>query len=240
LTIIKISIVIPTYNRLASLKLLIKSIENLIESPDEVIIINDGSKDGTKEFLKIWTEDSHGYTAISHSSPCSRGPGAARNIGIEISESPLIAFTDDDCILHKAWVKIIEQSKIWNQNKKIVGIGGKVLSRRKGIIGEYFTFHKILEPPLPIAYLVTANACYQKAALLEVDGFNETYRFPGGEDCELSLKLAEKGYRFGYEPNMIVWHDYRSSLVEFLRTFYRYGKGCAETVSNHFNIKAKT
>jgi glycosyltransferase involved in cell wall biosynthesis len=236
----KLSIVVPTHNRLASLKLLIKSIEVLNEPPNEVIIINDGSEDGTKEFLNLWIDDSHAYTAISHSNPCPLGPGAARNIGIALSESPLIAFTDDDCTLHKTWVKVIKHSKIWNQNKNIIGIGGKVLSRRKGLVGEYFTFHKILEPPTSIAYLVTANACYQKASLLEVNGFDEIYRFPGGEDCGLCLKLVENGFRFGYEPNMIVWHDYRTSLVEFMRTFYRYGKGCAETVSYHFNTKAKT
>lgn len=132
-------------------------------------------------------------------------------------------------------MKVIKNSRRWNANLKIIGLGGKVLSLRKGIICDYFTFHKILEPPKPISYLVTANACYLKEGLIEVHGFDENYRFPGGEDCGLSIKLVNKGYRFEYEPKMIVWHDYRTSLIDFMRTFYHYGKGCAEIVTNYYN-----
>ncbi len=233
------SIVIPTHNRLSSLKRLIHSLNQLRNSPEEVIIINDGSQDDTQEYLYSWAEKDHPYIAINYINKRAQGPGAARNIGIRLASSPFIAFTDDDCIVHKAWVQEITNSSQWNGHKNIVGIGGKVLPFRKGLIGEYFTFHRILEPPDPISYLVTANACYQKEVLLEVNGFDVNYRFPGGEDCGLSLKLVRRGYQFGYESKMVVWHDYRTSLIEFMRTFYRYGKGCAETVSNHFHTEMK-
>ncbi len=228
------SVVIPTYNRLTSLIRLVKSLEVLKEFPEEVVIINDGSEDRTKEYLNQWEREKHDFIAITYNNQFSQGPGAARNIGIKLASSHLIGFTDDDCIVQKSWIKAIQNSKIWNNHRNIIGIGGKVLPFRKGIISEYFTFHSILEPPRPISYLVTANACYLKEGLIQVDGFNESYKYPGGEDCGLSLKLANKGYRFGYEKNMIIWHDYRTSLLSFFKTFYRYGRGCAEIVNKHY------
>ena len=64
--------------------------------------------------------------------------------------------------------------------------------------------------------------------VIKVNGFDEMHKFPGGEDNGLSFKLANLGYYFEFEKKMIVMHDYRTSLSSFFKTFYRYGKGCAE------------
>ncbi len=223
-----VSVVIPTHNRVFSLLRLLKSIDLQKNPPDEVIVVNDGSNDKTKSLLDLWQKQNHKYKAIAFNNPCSKGPGAARNIGIQLASGEAIAFTDDDCIVDSHWVKIIKKSKVWNVDKKIAGIGGRILPYRNGIISEYYTFHRILEPPKYNQYLVTANACYLKDKLLKVNGFDESHRYPGGEDNGLSFKLINLGYIFGYENRMIVRHDYRNSLLSFIKTFYRYGKGCAE------------
>ncbi len=222
-----ISIIIPTHNRVKILERLLKSVEVLILPPKEVIIINDGSNDQTSKFLKGWENENHKFIPIVLNKFKSEGPGAARNIGIQLASSEAIAFTDDDCILHLSWIKAIKISKLW-EKKEIAGIGGKVIHFRKGVVSKYYSYHRILEPPKYNQYLVTANACYLKVCLLEVNGFDESHRYPGGEDNGLSFKLANKGYDFGFEKNMIVIHDYRTSLISLLKTFYRYGKGCAE------------
>lgn len=229
-----ISIVIPTNNRVRMLQRLLRSIENLNRLPNEVIIINDGSSDFTYNFLEKWEKINHDFIPIVINVPEPQGPGAARNIGIQLASSNAIAFTDDDCILHPSWINSILQSKHW-ANGEIAGIGGKVFNYRKGVVSEYYSYHRILEPPKYRQYLVTANACYLKKCLIEVDGFDETHRYPGGEDNGLSFKLANLGYRFGFEENMIVLHDYRTSILSFLKTFYRYGKGCAEIAFKYLN-----
>jgi len=222
-----ISIIIPTHNRVQMLQRLLRFIEHLTIKPNEVIIVNDGSNDFTHKLLQKWEQCNHDFIPIVINLPKSQGPGAARNIGIQLASSDLIAFTDDDCIIYPSWIYSILQSKHW-ANKEIVGIGGKVFNYRKGVVSEYYSYHRILEPPKYRQYLVTANACYLKKCLIEVDGFDETHRYPGGEDNGLSFKLAKLGYRFGFEKNMIVLHDYRTSILSFIKTFYRYGKGCAE------------
>jgi len=222
-----ISLVIPTHNRFKTLQRLLKSIEDLNLEPDEVIIVNDGSVDQTQYLLKSWESDNHNFVPIVFNNPASQGPGAARNIGIQLASSDAIAFTDDDCIPHPSWISSIMKSRYW-ERKEIAGIGGKVFNFRKGAVSEYYSYHRILEPPKYNQYLVTANACYLKNCLLEVNGFDETHKYPGGEDNGLSFKLAKRGYKFGFEKNMVVLHDYRTSIVSFFKTFYRYGKGCAE------------
>jgi len=93
-----------------------------------------------------------------------------------------------------------------------------------------------LEPPQYKQYLVTANACYLKEKLEEVGGFDDFHQYPGGEDNGLSFKLSKLGYKFGYEKKMIVQHDYRTSIPSFLKTFYKYGKGCAEVAQKYFKL----
>ena len=125
-----ISIVVPTYNRPNHLRMLLQSIDRLTTFPKEVIIINDCSNDPTKQFLDEWMEKEDQYSRIVYHSPINQGPSAARNIGIQIASADLIAFTDDDCLLSKNWIHIIENSKYW-KDKKIAGIGGRVLPYKK-------------------------------------------------------------------------------------------------------------
>ncbi len=232
-----ISIVIPTHNRVRMLQRLLKSVDALEQAPDEVIIINDGSSDQTQNFLKEWEKINHKFISVVFNKPNSQGPGAARNIGIQLSSSDMIAFADDDCILDPSWIESIKHSIFW-ERKNLAGIGGKVFHFRKGAVSEYYSYHRILEPPKYNQYLVTANACYLKDCLLEVNGFDETHKYPGGEDNGLSFKLANQGYTFEFEKNMIVIHDYRTSLFSFLKTFYRYGKGCAEISFKYLRHKS--
>lgn len=90
-----------------------------------------------------------------------------------------------------------------------------------------------MEPPVNLKYLVTANACYKKSLLLKVGGFDESHTYPGGEDNGLSFKLAKLVYKFGFEESMIIRHNYRNSIIDFIRTFYRYGKGCSKVFEKY-------
>ncbi len=240
-----ISIVVPTHDRPQSLQRLLSSLECQKGAPREVIVVDDGSADATRAILDQWQVAPHPFAAIAFSNPSAGGPGKARNIGVQLASGTAVAFTDDDCIAHPAWIRAIARSKLWgfceetSTSSPVAGIGGRVLPFRRGIVSEYYTFHRILEPPRFNQYLVTANACYLRVPLMLVGGFDEGHRFPGGEDNALSFKLAAAGYQFGYDRGMIVWHDYRMSLPALAQTFFRYGKGCAE-VTRKYLARPKT
>jgi len=84
------SIIIPTYNRLPFLKQALKSVWQQQNSAFEVIVVDDGSKDGTSEYLS--TLGNQVIAITQH----RRGPGAARNAGLERSRGDYVAFLDSD------------------------------------------------------------------------------------------------------------------------------------------------
>jgi hypothetical protein len=83
------SVVIPTYNRRALLENALQSVWNQTFTDYEVIVVDDGSTDGTREYLTSLA----GVTVLTQE---NRGPGAARNLAIRQAEGRYIAFLDSD------------------------------------------------------------------------------------------------------------------------------------------------
>lgn len=110
------SLVIPTYNKLGRLKLVLESIKYQSTSKKnyEVILIDDGSVDGTKEYLEETQFSFHCQKIFQD----HKGRACARNTGIKNAQNEIIIFTDDDLILDKEFIqKHIEYHK---QKRQIV------------------------------------------------------------------------------------------------------------------------
>lgn len=213
----EVSVIIPTYNRKRSLMRCLKQ----MPSDVEVIVVDDGSVDGTSEAVRAL----HKSNIRCLTTPNS-GPASARNAGIEVAGGDFIAFTDDDCVPLAPWpVPLVERLR--KSDPDIAGAGGRVKPLTDSIIARYYTIHRILEPPASLSYLVTANCCYRREVLELVGGFDTRLKEAGGEDPGLSIKIRKKGFSFVYEPEAVVYHDYRNSVLDFARTFYRYGRGCS-------------
>jgi GT2 family glycosyltransferase len=84
------SIVIPTYNRLSLLQRTLASVRKQSNADFEVIIIDDGSTDGTRE----WLASNGEFPRVIKQS--NRGPGAARNVGARAAQGDYVAFLDSD------------------------------------------------------------------------------------------------------------------------------------------------
>ena len=226
-----VSIIIPTYNRVQKLFRLLKSIKYLAPLPNEVLVIDDNSTDGTKEILKKWKGVSSKYNKRILLKEKNKGPADSRNRGIEISKNELIAFTDDDVIVDKLWLKYIT-SKLQNSHEMLVGVGGSVKSIKGDILSQYYVEHRILEAPKSLNYLPTVNCCLKKKALLKIGGFNTSFSFAGGEDTDICLRLRRKGYYFLKERKAVVYHDFSSNFLDFCKMWIRYGKGTQMAISN--------
>jgi len=158
---IRVLLVIPTYNRLIKLFRLLKSLNQLIALPDEVIIIDDHSSDQTPELLKRWKDIKNGFYKKIVLKDQNKGPAHSRNIGIETASNGLVAFVDDDVVVKNDWIKRITDP-LSNANKNLVGVGGVVKAFKKHIISQYCVIHKILEAPIQLNYLPTVNCCFKK------------------------------------------------------------------------------
>lgn len=224
----KVSVVVATYNRVALLKKCVEALRNQTLDPSEfeVIIVDDGSLDGTEGFLA--SETAHTSLNLRNFTQDRQGPAVARNYGIKEAKSDLIAFTDDDCVPAPDWLEhlIVALPK----NNKCVGVGGRIVRVSNSMISRYIDHVESMQPPKnptsgEVAYLVTANALYRRAALLQVGGFDLRITWPGGEDPDLSHRLREKGYFLRTAEQAIVRHHHRDTLRGLYKTFWYYGLG---------------
>src|SRR6202167_244827 len=127
---LQVSIIIPTYNRCAMLLEAIDSVLAQSSTAFELIVIDDGSTDGTSEHLAR-LDKSIRIERIEH-----RGPAAARNRGVELARAPLIAFLDSDDLWAPAKLErqlafmranpgcaICQTNEIWIRNGRRVNPG---------------------------------------------------------------------------------------------------------------------
>ncbi len=225
---LRIAVVIPTRDRATSLERCLQSVQRSLHRLPvgvvaEIVVVDDGSTDWTPELLRASAREGR-VTGVLRNER-SRGPAHARNRGWRSTRAELVAFTDDDCLAHEEWLAALARA-LQRADGAVAGVGGLVLPAVSGPVADYMTLHRILEPPESLAYIVTANCAFRRSALEVAGGFDERVRAAGGEDPGLCLALRRLGYRFERQDAAVVHHHYREGLWEFLRTFYRYGKGC--------------
>lgn len=111
---LKITVVLPTYNRSKDLDNCLKSLTTQNLPPYEIIVVDDCSSDDTR---KISTKYAVTYTRNSK----RRRQSYSKNRGIEKSKTDLVAFIDDDCIANREWLENLKKSILSNENIGIVG-----------------------------------------------------------------------------------------------------------------------
>lgn len=115
-----VSIIVPTFNKLSRLKLMISSLENQTYKGEiEIIIVNNGSNDGTAEYL----EQLKLPYRLKRIATKQTGRSEARNAGIKLAEGALLIFVDDDVLLCP---RFIEEHVRLQSEPKVVH--GKILS----------------------------------------------------------------------------------------------------------------
>src|ERR1700677_1213804 len=87
---LKVSVIIPNFNREALIGETISNLLNQTMAPDEIIVIDDGSKDKSVEVIRSFGDQ---LTLIQQT---NQGPGAARNAGLRIATGEFIQFQDSD------------------------------------------------------------------------------------------------------------------------------------------------
>lgn len=215
----------PTFNRPKRIDRCLAALAGQAMAPDEVVVVDDASPGtATENSMRRWLERELPFQLRYERLARNGGPARARNAGVKLATSEWACFTDDDCEPEPGWLVALLRTA-GTAGDAVAGIGGRVLPASTGLVSEYMTLHRILEPPSSCSYLVTANCMYLRSVLVEVGGFDERVRQPGGEDPGLSFKVTKAGYRLGYCADAVVRHHYRESALDFLKTFYRYGRG---------------
>lgn len=211
---------VPVYNGAATIAQTVERLLNQSLTPREILIIDDGSTDNTADVLKPFANQ------ILYTFKENGGPASARNLGARLASGSFVAFTDSDCLPERDWLRLLV---VGFDSEEIAGVGGAVKGIDDSLIGQYVDFARLMEPAEnpsgEIEYLITANACFRREALLSAGLFDERFRKPGGEEPAVCRRIRELGFQFRFAPEAVVLHHHRQTISSFLRTLSNYGEG---------------
>ena len=202
-----VSVVIPTYNRLPILKKCLVALENQIlidEIHDyEIVIVDDGSIDGTTDWLDI---NSKNFPHIRLFQQSHGGPALGRNLGVDKSNGDVVVFIDSDLIVDKYFLvnHVNSLIKAWKKlgNRKCFTYGSVInTSNFNNPNSEPF---KIQD--LSWAYFATGNVAIAKKVLEKSGLFDTSFKLYGWEDLELGERLRNMGVKLIKCPKAIGYH----------------------------------
>jgi glycosyltransferase involved in cell wall biosynthesis len=222
----RISIVIPAYNAERTIPSLLESLCKQISMDSEIIVVDDGSSDGTSQIVR-----SYGCTLVEMER--NRGPAHCRNVGARVANGEILAFTDSDCIVERNWLERIQKRFSQNHTKVLMGrlvllpssFLGDSISGLGFPAGGSIGFDKIwrVDERGFTESLSSCNCAIRKDLFWEVGGFDESFPYPGGEDSLLAYNLRKRRYGIRYCPDVLVYHEARDSFQDFLRWQFRRG-----------------
>jgi len=210
-----ISVVIPTHNRK---EMLPRALEGLAaqtypEDRYEVVVVDDGSTDGTAELLRQFSLP---HLRLRHIASEARGPAAARNLGLQQAGGEVILFTGDDCI---ADADLLLHHGRRHSREDGIAVLGYVdwhpecrLDSLMHFLGHYVqtAYPRMGDPErVGAGHFYTSNVSARKEHLLQAGGFDEDFRWAAYEDVELGLRLAGIGVRLVLERAAITYHHHQ-------------------------------
>ncbi len=224
-----VSVVVASYNGERTLDLCLRSLQNLNYPHYEVILVDDGSTDRTKEIAKLYPYVRH----IPHL--VNKGLSVARNTGIQAAHGQIIAFTDSDCRADEDWLYYLVGDLL---NSKFAGIGGHNLLPPDD---SWIAASVMASPGGPAHVMLTdriaehipgCNMAFYKWALEDIGGFDPLFR-KAGDDVDVCWRLQQQGYEIGFSPGGFVWHYRRSTVADYLKQQRGYGEAEALLVHRH-------
>jgi GT2 family glycosyltransferase len=222
------TIVVPTYNRCHSLQRLLEALERQTVADFEVVVVDDGSTDGTPELLaRIRT--TYNLTVIQQP---NRGPAAARNLGSQRANGELLVFLDDDVVPVPGLLAMHLAAHRLNADADIVAIGPMAAPKNwprpawirweEEILGVQYRAMLAGEYACSPRQFYTANASLLRARFLDVGGFDQIFK--RAEDVEMAYRMRDLGARFVFLPEAIVYHYAERTFDAWCRTPYQYGR----------------
>lgn len=192
-----LTIIIPTFNRKISLRNCIESVRSQTHHNIEIIVVDNGSTDGTIEALRKISDSRVSVIEL----PKNAGAASARNEGIKRAYSSLIAFLDDDCVASPEWAGCLIQS--FQKPKTDVVIG------RTFYVRENFRAHF---PDRMVGnnhgtWPGAGNIAFRSHVFSALRGFSPEFEKLKNEDTELALRAVAQNFHFIQAPQVKVFHE---------------------------------
>jgi glycosyltransferase involved in cell wall biosynthesis len=240
-----ISVILPTYNRAASLKQTLESFARLSLPSDlkwELLVVDNNSTDGTREVIENFAK--LGSFPVRYVWEQRQGRSAALNAGIAIAQGDIIAFTDDDVILHPDWLLSLKSTF---DRFDCAAVAGRVVPLWKypkpawlEMEGQFAIVNfdlgdeikEVRIPPLG-ANCAFRREIFAKYGLFRLDlGVRGSKHTITCDDTEFGNRLIEAGEKIVYAPGAVIYHPVdpeRTTKKYFLSWYYYNGVSLTRT-----------
>lgn len=240
----ELSVVIPTFNRRRILADVLRALDEQQQAPlFEIVVVDDGSSDGTFE----WLGERAGSRPLRRLRQQNRGPAAARNGGVAAAAGAYIAFLGDDTVpepdwLARHWARHQGEKREAHTPPRLAVIGYTAWHPRMRLTpflrfineqGPQFGYALISDPEnVPFNFFYTSNLSLAREWLLE-EPFDESFPDPAWEDIEASYRLFRRGLRLVYEPRARLRHDHPTDFRRFAARQERAGASAVRFARKH-------
>lgn len=204
-----ISVIIITHNRRNALLDCLESILRQGWSRREIIVVDNGSTDGTSEVLKKRYQG----RLILIRNDTIQDLAYCKSMGVKQASGSIVAFTDDDCFVSKDWLHAIAQS--FSQPDYDI-VAGSVVPLRK--LHFPFWWRSSLNWTIGLCNInshkfmpLGCNLAFRKKVFQDLDQYlQNSSRMRGIVYCEDTLRIKRalfKGYKMSLNPDMVVYHN---------------------------------
>ncbi len=225
---LRISVIVCTRNGAARIGACLRALAGQSLPPREVIVVDDGSTDGTGDLVAARFPDVRLLRVEAG------GLSAARNAGAELATGEFLAFTDDDCEPDRDWLAGLALAF----EKGCDAAGGPNLPPPARDAAEAIVAaapgapsHVMLDDT-EAEHLPGCNLAVRRTSYFAAGGFDPVFTM-AGDDVDFCWRLRDRGFRMGFAPTAFVWHHRRPSLRGYLRQQIGYGKAEALLIAKH-------
>jgi glycosyltransferase involved in cell wall biosynthesis len=224
----KFSVIVCTRNGSERIGRCLKAVLKLHGVDFEVLVVDDGSDDGTPELIaKEFPEVQ--LVRIEHG-----GLSAARNAGAEAAGGEILAFTDDDCEPDPLW--LVEIAGCFAGGWDAAGgpnLPPQPSNRIEAVVeaAPGAASHVMLDD-VESEHVPGCNLVVRRSTYFSIGGFDPAFR-TAGDDVDFCWRLRDAGYRIGFSPTAFVWHRRRPTLRGYLRQQRGYGRAEAMLLRKH-------
>lgn len=221
-----VSVIVVNWNRRDLLRESLQSLSEQRAAPFEVILVDNGSTDGSVEMAGLEFRSSGAFHLRIIQNDENRGFCAANNQGFAAAEGEFIALLNNDAVAHPDWLS--ELIRAFDQGEDVGMAASKIVvyenpgridkaghliyldgqNRGRGTgeadVGQYDRVEETLWPD-------GCAAMYRRRMIEEIGGFDEDF-FAYGDDAELGLRARIAGWRCVYIPRAVVRHRRGSTL----------------------------
>lgn len=219
------SIVIPTYNGSAKVARLLESLLRQTKAPGEVVVVVDGSTDGTAEALMPW----RGLLPLQIVEQPNTGRAAARNAGVQSSAGELLIFFDDDvtlppdCLQKHVAFHATREGLLTGNPQETPGPDKSDLQNYKGMLVKRWVekynpgLNRLSDNQV---FFTGANCSVRRSVFDRLNGFDAALR--DIEDQDFAQRAIDKGVPVWFDLSNTVEHHDEITCVRYIRRLREY------------------